>query len=74
MRCVAIYRRETPNASPLCILKDARIRQVATAEELNLGGGRQLFIQIERVGWGYDYYIASAYRALEVEKICQDES
>lgn len=68
MKYVAIYRRNTGSKTPLTILKDARIRQVGFAEELNIGVGRQLFIQIERdVGW-CEYYLASAYRALEVEK------
>ena len=35
---------------------------------------KMLFVQIERVGYGYDYYSASTYRVLEVEKICQDEN
>lgn len=68
MRYVAIYRRGVDGRTPLTILKDARIRQISTAEELNLGVGRQLFIQIERAPEWYDYYLASAYRALEVEK------
>ena len=67
MKYVAIYRRED-NGAPLTILKDARIRQIGTAEELGLGLGKMLFVQIERTGYGYDYYSASAYRALEVEK------
>lgn len=69
MKYVAIYRRENSSA-PLTILKDARIRQIGTSEELGLGLGKMLFIQIERVGYGYDYYSASAYRAMEVER-CQ---
>lgn len=73
MNYVAIYRRESSGA-PLTILKDARIRQIGTSEELGLGLGNMLFFQIERVGYGYDYYSASAYRALEVEKRCQDEN
>ena len=72
MKYVAIYRREDSGTS-LTILKDARIRQIGTSEELGLGLGKMLFIQIERVGYGYDYYSASAYRALEVER-CQDEN
>lgn len=67
MSYVAIYRREG-NGTPLTILKDARIRQIGTAEELRLGLGKMLFIQIDRLGYGFDYYSASAYRALEVEK------
>lgn len=67
MKCVAIYCRKN-NDAPLTILKDARIRQIGTSEELGLGLGKMLFVQIERTGWGYDYYSASAYRALEVEK------
>lgn len=73
MKYVAIYRRDG-NGTPLTILKDARIRQIGTAEELGLGLGRMLFVQIERAGYGYDYYLASAYRALEVEKKCQDKN
>lgn len=69
MKCVAIYRREGSGA-PLTILKDAHIRQIGTAEEMSLGPGKMLFVQVERVGWGYDYYSASAYRILEV---CKDE-
>lgn len=72
MKYVAIYRRKD-SGTPLTILKDARIRQIGTSEELGLGLGNMLFVQIERVGYGYDYYSASAYRALEVEK-CQDEN
>lgn len=67
MKYVAIYLRED-SGTPITILKDARIRQIGTSEELGLGPGNMLFIQIERVGWGYDYYSASAYRALEVER------
>lgn len=73
MKYVAIYRRENSGA-PLTILKDARIRQIGTAEELGLGFGKMLFIQIDRFGYGFDYYSASAYRALEVEGKCQDEN
>ena len=72
MKYVAIYRRED-SGTPLTILKDARIRQIGTSEELGIGLGKMLFIQVERAGWGYDYYSASAYRALEVEK-CQDKN
>lgn len=72
MKYVAIYRRED-NDTPLTILKDARIRQIGTSEELGLGLGKMLFVQIERIGWGYDYYSASAYRVLEV-KGCQDKN
>lgn len=72
MKYVAIYRRED-SGMPITILKDARIRQIGTSEELGLGLGKMLFVQIERVGYGYDYYSASAYRALEVER-CQDEN
>ena len=72
MRYVAIYRRED-SGTPLTILMDARIRQIGTSEELGLGLGNMLFVQIERVGYGYDYYSASVYRALEVER-CQDEN
>lgn len=72
MKYVAIYRREDIGA-PLTILKDARIRQIGTSEELGLGLGKMLFVQIERVGYGYDYYSASAYCVLEVEK-CQDQN
>ena len=72
MKYVAIYRREN-SGMPITILKDARIRQIGTSEELGLGLGKMLFVQIERVGYGYDYYSASAYRALEVER-CQDEN
>lgn len=68
MKYVAIYRRESSNSTPLTVLKDARIRQIATADEFNIGYGKQLFIQVERdPGW-YEYYLASVYRALEVEK------
>lgn len=72
MKYVAIYRRED-SVTPLTILKDARIRQIGTSEELGIGPGKMLFIQIDRVGWGYDYYSASAYRALEVER-CRVEN
>lgn len=72
MKYVAIYRREDSGVH-LIILKDARIRQIGTSEELGLGPGKMLFVQIERVGYGYDYYSASAYRALEVER-CQDKN
>lgn len=65
MKYVAVYRREGDDA-PLTILKDARIRQIGTFEELGLG--KMLFVQVERTGYGYDYYSASAYRVLEVEK------
>ena len=74
MRYVALYRRSGKSVNPIIILKNARIRQIGTSEELGLGLGKMLFVQIERVGWGYDYYSASAYRALEVEKRCQDEN
>lgn len=74
MKYVAIYRRED-SGTPLTILKDARIRQVATSEELGLGLGlgKMLFVQVECVGYGYEYYSASAYRVLEVER-CQDKN
>lgn len=72
MKYVAIYRRED-NDKPLTILKDARIRQIGTSEELGLGFGKMLFVQIERIDYGYDYYSASSYRVLEVER-CQDEN
>lgn len=72
MKYVAIYRRED-SWTPITILKDARIRQIGASEELGLGLGKMLIVQIERVGYGYDYYSASAYRALEVEK-CQDKN
>ena len=65
MKYVAIYRRND-NSVPLTILTDARIRQIGTSEELGIGKGDTLFIQIERIGYGYDYYLASAYRAMEV--------
>lgn len=67
MKYVAIYRRED-NDMPITILADARIRQIGTSIELGIGRSKMLFVQIERVGYGYDYYSASAYRALEVEK------
>lgn len=67
MRCVAVYRRSGALMNQVTVIKNARIRQIGTSEELGLGLGKMLFIQIERVGWGYDYYSASAYRALEVE-------
>ena len=51
MKYVAIYRRED-NDAPLTILKDARIRQIGTSEELGLGLGKMLFVQIERAGGG----------------------
>lgn len=73
MKYVAIYRREG-NGTPLTILKDSCIRQIGTAEELGLGSGKMLFIQIDRFGYGFDYYSASAYRALEVDKSCQDKN
>lgn len=72
MKYVAIYHRGD-NDMPLTILADARIRQIGTAKELGIGRSNMLFIEIERVGYGYDYYSASAYRALEVEK-WQDEN
>lgn len=71
MRYVAIYHRGNNASAPVTILKDARIRQVASAYELGLTKNRNnfnTFIEIERVDYGYDYYSASAYRALEVEK------
>lgn len=74
MSYVAIYRRGKENIGPLTILKDASIRQIGTVTELGLGHGSTVFIQIERFGFGYDYYLASTYRALEVEKKCQDEN
>lgn len=67
MKYVAIYRRED-NDMPITILADARIRQIGTSIELGIGRSKMLFVQIERVGYGYDYYSASAYRVLEVEK------
>lgn len=73
MKYVAIYRRED-NDMPITILADARIRQIGTSIELGIGRSKMLFVQIERVGYGYDYYSASTYRVLEVEKICQDEN
>ncbi len=42
MKYVAIYRREDSGA-PLTILKNARIRQIGTSEELGLGLGKMLF-------------------------------
>lgn len=72
MKYVAIYHRED-NDMPLTILADSRIRQIGSAKELGIGRSNMLFIEIERVGYGYDYYSASAYRALEVEK-WQDEN
>lgn len=74
MSYVAIYRRGKENIGPLTILKDASIRQIGTVTELRIGHGESLFIQIERFGYGYDYYSASAYRALEVDKSCQDKN
>lgn len=41
MKYVAIYRRED-SGTPLTILKDARIRQIGTSEELGLGPGKML--------------------------------
>ncbi len=73
MTYVVIYRREG-NGTSLTILKDASIRQIGTAEELGLGLGKALFVQIERAGYGYDYYLASAYRALEVKKGAETET
>lgn len=73
MKYVVIYRRED-NDMPLTILKNARIRQIGTSKELGIGRSNMLFVEIERVGYGYDYYSASAYRALEVEKKCQDKN
>lgn len=73
MKYVAIYRRED-NDMPITILANARIRQIGTSIELGIGHSKMLFVQIERVGYGYDYYSASAYRVLEAEKICQDEN
>ena len=72
MKYVAIYHREDDDM-PLTILVNARIRQIGTAKELGIGRSNMLFIEIERVGYGYDYYSASAYRVLEVEK-WQDEN
>jgi hypothetical protein len=74
MRYVALYRRSGSAVKSVIILKDARIRQIAEGRELGIDNTYTNYIQIERVGWGYDYYSASAYRALEVEKICQDEN
>lgn len=73
MKYVVIYRRED-NDMPITILADARIRQIGTSIELGIGRSKMLFVQIERVGYGYDYYSASTYRVLEMEKICQDEN
>lgn len=73
MKYVAIYRRED-NDMPITILVDARIRQIGTSIELGIGRSKMLFVQIERVGYGYDYYSASTYRVLEGEKKCQDEN
>ena len=42
MKYVAIYRRED-SGIPFTILKDARIRQIGTSEELGLGLGKMLF-------------------------------
>lgn len=66
MKHVIIYRRD--DITPLTVLTNARIRQIATAKELGLGRGSQLFIQIEREDYGHDYYLASAYRAMEVTR------
>lgn len=71
MKYVAIYRRSNNVYAPVTVLKDAKIRQVASAYELGLTKNRNnsaTFIEIERIDYGYDYYSASAYRALEVEK------
>lgn len=67
MKYVAIYHREDDDM-PLTILANARIRQIGTSKELGIGRSNMLFIEIECVGYGYDYYSASAYRALEVDK------
>lgn len=70
MRCVAMYRRSGELMNQVNIIKNARIRQVASAYEIGLTKNRNnfnTFIEIDRIGYGYDYYSASAYRALEVE-------
>lgn len=74
MRYVALYRRSGSVIKPVIILKDARIRQIAEGRELGIDNTYTNYIQIERAGWGYDYYSASAYRALEVDKSCQDKN
>ena len=74
MSYVAIYRRGKENIGPLTILKDASIRQIGTATELGLGLGNTVFIQIERFGFGYDYYTASAYRVMEVNRDAKAET
>ena len=73
MSYVAIYRRED-NDMPITILADARIRQIGTAIELSIGRSKMLFVQIERVGYGYDYYSASAYRVMEVSRDAKAET
>lgn len=74
MKYVAIYRRGRENVGPLTILKDSSIRQIGTATELGLGLGSTIFVQIERHGYGYDYYTASAYRVMEVSKDAKTEA
>lgn len=68
MRYVALYRRSGSAVKHVIILKDARIRQIAEGREFGIDNTSTVYIQIERIGWGYDYYSASAYRVLEVEK------
>lgn len=67
MKYVAIYRRGGISA-PLTVIQNARIRQIGTAEELGIAASNMIFVQIERIGYGYDYYSASVYRVMEVEK------
>ena len=69
MRYVALYRRYGSFTESFTMIENARIRQIGTAKELGIGNSNMIFIQIERIDYGYDYYNASSYRVLEAEKI-----
>ena len=69
MRYVALYRRSESITESITMIENARIRQIATAKELGIGNSNMIFIQIERIDYGYEYYNASSYRVLEAEKI-----
>ena len=69
MRYVALYRRYGSFTESFTMIENARIRQIGTAKELGIGNSNMIFIQIERIDYGYDYYNASSYRVWEAEKI-----